>query len=642
MRRSRLALLSALAFAVSGCALPQAAGDPANQALLTIALATAIGMLAQVIGAWTRIPPIVLLLGFGVLFGPSGLGWVNPNAIGPGLTVLVKLAVAIILFDGALNLRLDDLRRSAREVRQLVSVGVLITATLATLAAWLIAGLRWQTAMLFGTLVSVTGPTVVQPLLKRIELPRRVRALLEGEAILIDPIGAILAVTLFEVLLDLQVARPGGLLEGMVAYVSRIAVGILVGVTAGIAMSVLLRLRRAVPEELGNLVALAGVWGAFAVAEALLPEAGIMAAVAMGLAIQRDAIPGEHRLRRFKEQLTVLGVSLLFVLLAANLPVQLLRAEGWRGVITVLVLMFVVRPLVVAVSLRGSAFTARERIFVAWVGPRGIVAASVASLFALRLEALGLPDGDRLLALTFLTIAMTVTIQGLTAPLAARALALQMTGGKPVVVVGGGPLGLSLAKLLADAGRPVAVVDRNLAYVWRARRAGLPAVVGNALDESVLAEAGADDAELFIATTSNSEVNAIAAQLARDRFGIPQAFTALANPDRGATEALLRQSGARLAFGRPVEVRQWDAAIDSGGVELKWITLPQGWQARALSDLVVTDAVLPIARRRGENVEVAFGEQRLASGDSVAVLTRLGTAAEVLSRLTNMEQPAAS
>ena len=593
-----------------------------TRALLTIALVTVIGVFAQVIGTRWRMPPIVLLLLFGVVVGPSALGWVDPRAIGSGLNVLVKLAVAIILFDGALNLRLGDLRRTLREVRRLVTVGVVITATGATLAAYFLAEMRWQTALVFGTLVSVTGPTVVQPLLKRIELPRGVRATLEGEAIIVDPIGAILAVTVFDIVLEVE-GPSFGVLAAVPSYVIRIAAGVLVGVGAGLALSRLLRWKRAVPAELANLVALAGVWGAFALAETLRQESGIMAAVAMGLTMQRDVIPEEHRLRRFKEQLTVLAISMLFVLLAAALPAGLLRTEGWKGVLTVAVLMFIVRPISVFTSLIGSTLTLRERTFVAWIGPRGIVAASVASLFALRLAELGMADSSRLLALTFLTIAITVTVQGLSAALVARALKLHVGAGKPAIVVGAGPLALTLARVLADAGRPVSVVDRNATYVRRARQAGIEAVRGNGLDESVLEQAGASDAEVLVALTTNPEVNALAAQVARDRQGIPHTYPAIGKPEHGVTEELLTQSGARLAFGRPVDVRRWDALIDAGSVRLEWVTIPAEWENRTVSALAAPEGVLAVARRRGDHVEVTYPAQRWQRGDRVALLTAL-------------------
>jgi NhaP-type Na+/H+ or K+/H+ antiporter len=252
--------------------------DHPETALYTVAAATAFGLLAQLVGHRWRIPPIVPLLAFGVAIGPSGLGWVQPGALGGGLGIIVKLAVAIILFEGALNLRLADLHRSAREVRNLVTTGVLISWAGATLASRYV----------------------------------------EGEAILIDPIGAILAVAVLDILLGLAGERSFGLVEGIWSYAGRLLVGLLVGGGGALLLSRALRTPRLVPAELVSLVALGAAWAVFALAERLLPEAGIMAAVALGLVLQRGAIPEERRMRQFKEQLTVLGISLLFILLAAT------------------------------------------------------------------------------------------------------------------------------------------------------------------------------------------------------------------------------------------------------------------------------------------------------------------------------------
>lgn len=591
-------------------------------ALYTVAAATAFGLVAQLIGHRWRIPAIVPLLAFGVALGPSGLGWVQPGALGSGLGIIVKLAVAIILFEGALNLRLADLRRSAREVRSLVTTGVLISWVGATLVSRLIAGLPWMLAIVFGALMTVTGPTVVQPLLKRVEIPRRVRVILEGEAILIDPIGAILAVAVLDVLLGLTGERPFGLLAGVWAYAGRLLVGFMVGGAGALLLSRVLRARRLVPAELVSLVALGAAWAVFAAAERLLPEAGIMAAVALGLGLQRSTIPEERRLRQFKEQLTVLGISLLFILLAAALPLRVIFAEGWRGPVTALALMLVVRPLAVFGSLRGSEVPWRERLFIAWIGPRGVVAASVASVFALSLAEAGRPDGQRILALTFLTIAITVLVQGLTANGVAGLLGLQSMAGKRAIVVGAGAVGRTVARLLRDGGRPVLVIDRNPELVAVARGDGLDAMVGNALEEDVLEQAGADEAETIVATTTNAEVNVLAVQLGHEAFGIAHAYPALASPERGANRHLLARAGGHTAFGAPLDVRGWDAAAGSGEAREAAVELPPGWGPRRVSDLTLGDAVVPLTRVRQGSIALVHPQQEWAAGDRVAFLVR--------------------
>ena len=600
----------------------------ADSALLTIAWAAAAGMLAQLVGHRWRIPALVPLLVFGVALGPSGLGVVHPSALGGGLSVIVKLAVAVILFDGALNLRIADLQRAIREVRNLITIGVVVTWIGATTAALVIAQLSLPVAIVFGALMTVTGPTVVQPLLRRVSLPRQVKTVLEGEAILIDPVGAVLAVAVVDVILGITGVRPIGVLGGAWAYVGRLLVGLVVGGLGGLAMSRLLKTRGLVPAELVNLVSLAGVWAVFAIAEWLQPEGGITAAVAMGLAMQRGAVPDEQRLRRFKEQLTVLGISLLFVLLAANLPLSVVREEGWRGVLTVLALMLVVRPAAVWTSLRRTALSKRELAYISWISPRGIVAASVASLFALTLADAGFSEGQRLLAITFLTIAVTVTVQGLTAGVMARLLGLQSMAGRRVIIVGAGPLGVGLGEAIRSLGRPVVFVDRNTALVDHVRSLGFDAREGNALDEQVLSDAGAEEAETMIAVTTNSEVNAFAAHLAQDAFGIARALPSLSAPSRGAGPKLLERVGGRLAFGRALDVRDWEIAIARGEAHfLKYYVIEpargRGEVPRRISQLANDDVVV-LARARGGSVQVATSGLTWEPGDVLVVLTRLG------------------
>jgi NhaP-type Na+/H+ or K+/H+ antiporter len=595
-----------------------------DAALLTIVAATAGGLLAQLVGHRLHTPAIVPLLAFGVLLGPSVLGLVHPEALGSGLTVIVKLAVAVILFDGALNLRLADLRRAIREVRNLVTIGVGITWAGATLAAHFVARLSWPVAIVFGALMTVTGPTVVQPLLKRVPLPRLVRTTLEGEAILIDPIGAVLAVAVLDVVLGVAGVRSIGVLSGAWGYVGRLAVGLGLGALGGVGLSRLLKRTHVVPAELANLVALAGVWAVFGAAEWLQGESGIMAAVAMGLAFQRETVPEEHRLRRFKEQLTVLGISILFVLLAAGLPLDVIRSEGWPGLLTVAALMLVVRPIDAAVSLRRSVLSRRERVFVGWVAPRGVVAASAGSLFALELGEAGFTEGSRLLAITFLTIAFTVTLQGLTAAPLARLLKLQSLEGRRAIVVGAGPLGLALADVFRRHGRPVVLVDRNAELIEQACAQGFDAIEGNALDEVTLERVGAEEAETLVAATTNSEVNALAAHLAHDAFGIRRAYPVLGHPSRGAGPRLVDRVGGRMAFGHPVDVREWEYALERGEAHVVTYLVPLDWAGRALPSLAIPEELVVLARTHGESLELAHSEVVWQRGDHAVVLSRVG------------------
>ncbi|HXD47321.1 MAG TPA: cation:proton antiporter, partial [Gemmatimonadaceae bacterium] len=545
--------------------------------------------------------------------------------------VLVKLAVAVILFDGALNLRLGDLRGALRDVRNLATTGALVTWIGAGLAVWLIAGFSGRLSIVFGALVTVTGPTVVQPLMRRVRVSRRLKTVLEGEAILIDPIGAFLAITVVNVILGLAGVRPIGLLATLWGYAGRIIVGGALGVAGAFALSWLLNRRGLVSSELANLVALVAVWGVFGLSEAIKTESGIMSSVAMGLTMQSGTIPGERLLRRFKEQLTVLGISLIFILLSANLPLSVVMAEGIRGLLTVLTLMWIVRPISVWAALRNSTLTVRERMFVAWISPRGIVAASVASLFALELTEAGIVEGERMLAITFLTIAVTVTVQGLTAGPVARLLGLESLRGRRVIVVGAGPLALALASVIRRYDRPVTVVDRNAELVDRARSLDVEAVAGNALDEPVLEAAGADEAESVVALTSNPEVNALAAHLAHDAFGVAAAYPSLADPTRGASSQLLERVGGRLAFGRAVDVRSWDYALEHGGARVFVFRVPEGSPERQRVSELPSD-LLVLARVRDQSLEIATAQTTWRGGDHLVAATTLaeGEAVAVL------------
>jgi hypothetical protein len=345
-------------------------------------------------------------------------------------------------------------------------------------------------------------------------------------------------------------------------------------------------------------------------------------------------VPEERRLRQFKEQLTVLGISLLFTLLAANLPLRVVIEEGWRGLATVALLIYVVRPLSVWIALRRSSMSLPERAFVAWIAPRGVVAASVASLFAIQLMEGGFSEANRVLALTFLTIAVTVTIQGLSANAIARMLGLQSLEGRRVIIVGIGSFSLEIADRVRAFGRPVTLIDRNAEEIARAQERSLDVVTGNALEESVLEAAGADDAETVIAITTNPEVNVLACHLAHDAFGVARSFPVLAHPERGASSKLLDRVGGRLAFGRPLDLRAWEMAFaqhTAGTVAYRIPAgVPEGHYLESLSDEIVA-----FARVREGSVEIATSDQTWREDDRVLVASVL-SAEETTRRLTEI------
>lgn len=588
--------------------------------LFTFVWSVGFGLLAQVLAHRWRMPVIVFLLVFGILLGPDVSGFIQPSALGDGLGILVKLAVSIILFEGALNLRLSALRNSVIEVRNLITIGALIAWAGATLCTHYIAHLEWPLAILFGALMTVTGPTVVQPLVKRINIGRKIKTILEGEAILVDPIGAILAVAVLDVIVGLSTPQSSvGIWFVLWSYFGRLIIGLIVGGVIALLLSRILKIPHLIPAELSNLVVLAGVWTSFGLAEKLQSEAGIMASVILGLMLQRETIPGERQLRHFKETLTTLCISVLFILLAGNLSLNMIWQEGSTGFLAVILIMLVVRPSSVFIATWRTTLNWREKLFISWIGPRGIVAASVASLFSINLYKAGIPHGDRLLALTFLMIMMTVTIQGLTAASLAKHLNLQSMEGRGVLIVGANRLGRAIANIIQEYGRPVTFIDTNHLFINEAREAGFTAVHGNALEEDVLEEAEIEEVETIVAITSNQEVNVLVSQFAHDVFGLKRAFPILSNPEKGANVKILERIGGQMGFGKPIDISIWENANIQ---HFTWEVTESYWQT-ATGIAQISNELLPVIRLRGKSAEVFHPEHDWKPGDHIIFVTHI-------------------
>lgn len=407
-------------------------------AALTIAVALATGMVAQSIARHLRIPGIVLLLAAGVVLGPDVLGVIDTSSLGSALQVLVGFAVAVILFEGGLNLSLAALRRQVGVIPRLITVGALVTAIGGTLLARFIMDWSWSLSALFGALVVVTGPTVITPLLRRIKVTHKVETILEAEGVLIDAVGAVLAVVTLEVVLSFSAAS---LAEGVVRLIQLLGFGLLAGTFGGLAIAFLLRFRKIVPDGFENVLTLSLVLALFQGCNTWMAESGIMAVTVAGIVVGNVRTRALRDLMEFKEQLTMMFIGLLFVLLAADVRVQDVLDLGWPGVLTVAGLMFLVRPINIWLCTLGSDLTRKEKAFLAWLAPRGVVAAAVASLFAQTLDNAGMAGGRELRALVFLVIAITVNVQGSTGGLVASMLGLRRATRRGYLILGANALG---------------------------------------------------------------------------------------------------------------------------------------------------------------------------------------------------------
>lgn len=587
---------------------------------LTIGLALAAGMVAHVVARHLRIPGIVLLLLAGVLLGPEVAGLIRPESLDGALLYLVGMAVAVILFEGGLNLSILQLRGQAKPLRRLVTVGVAVAAVAGALAAHFLMGWSWQLSVPFGALLVVTGPTVVQPVLRRVSIRRNLATVLEGEAVFVDGIGAILAIVALEIELATGAAEAA---TDLLTLPVRLALGVSIGVAGGLLVGALLRSERWVPEGLENALTLAFVVALFEISETLMGESGIVAAAVAGLVVGNMETGVDEELKAFKEQLTVLLLGLLFVLLAATVRLEDVVALGWPGVATVVAMMLVVRPLSVGLGLLGTDLTLRERAFVAWLAPRGVVAAAVASLFAQRLAQQEVPGSLEFQALVFLVIATTVVVQGGLAGPVASFLGVRERERKGFAIVGANPLGRAVARTLGDAGEEVVLIDTSESEGRRARRDGLTVVQGDARrDESLLA------AELprrrgTVAVTPNPSVNLHVIGVARTRHGVERAAVVLSRLHGGTDEAQVHDAGAGILFGHPVDVEFWSHEFRTGAADVsRWrferdagegAPGPGGGAWRERADL----QVLPIVLIREGRVEPVTDRLEFRPGDEV-------------------------
>ena len=589
--------------------------DPSFALTLQIVITVVAGITAQVIAEYLKVPSIVFLLIFGIALGSDGWEILHPQSLGIGLEVLVALSVAIILFEGGLSLSGRELGRVSGSLRNLVTLGTSITLIGGGMAAHWLGEFPWPIAFLYASLVVVTGPTVIGPLLKQVAVDRRVATLLEGEGVLIDPVGAILAVVVLNTIIDSH-SRPMEIITGLTL---RLGIGAAIGIAGGGLLSFIIKTCNFLTFELKNLVVLAGVWGLFGLSQFSRSESGLMAVVMAGIVLKAAAVPDERLLRRFKGQLTTLCVSVLFILLAADLSIASVIALGWGSVLTVLVLMLVVRPLSVALCTLKSDLNWRHKLFIAWVAPRGIVSASVASLFAILLTRAGINGGEAIKALVFLTILMTVFIQGLTARWVAKGLKITSSAATGAVIVGCNPLGRLIGCLFQEQGENVVLIDTDARACEQAEEDGLTVLQSSALDTKILQQAGIESMGTFLVLTNNSEVNLVLAQRASEEFHPPRllaAFAGTPNPDKNKVNQVFLPS---------FSVKEWNQYLDDNQIKLgktifKADDLSE--QQTRLTKLIENGELLPLLLRRDNSLQVVTEREEWRTGDELIYILR--------------------
>jgi NhaP-type Na+/H+ or K+/H+ antiporter len=510
---------------------------------------------------WVKLPAILFLLLSGIVLGPV-TGLIQPDALfGDLLFPIVSLSVAVILFEGSLTLKFSEIKGLETIVQRMLSIGVLTTWAITTLAAYSLLGISLQLALLFGALTVVTGPTVIVPMLRTVRPTAHVSNILRWEGIVIDPIGALLAVLVFEFI----ISGSGGAAFGhtLLSFAGQILTGLLCGALAGYGWGLVLR-RHWLPEFLHNVATLLMVFGVFALSNHIQSESGLLTVTVMGIWLANMKGVDVSDILNFKETLSIVLISGLFILLAARIDFAQVNRLGWDALGVLLIMQFVARPVKVLVSTLGSSLSWRERALLAWIAPRGIVAAAVAALFALQLQQQGFSQAALLVPMTFIVILGTVALQSSTARLLAVWLRVAEPDPTGFLIVGANPLARAIARSLQKHGFRVLLADASWSNVRAAIMDNLPSFFGNVVSEHADRRLDLVGIGQLLALSATQEENALAATRYRSEFGAANIYSLQITSEKEGDTKTGRPRIGQLAFGEAVSFKKLAAMLGEG------------------------------------------------------------------------------
>ena len=495
-----------------------------------------LGIIAQWVAWRLKLPAILPLILIGLLVGPistmfteSGAKIIEPiwNGKkglfpGDGLYYFVSLAISIILFEGGLTLKRSEIKNVGPVITKLITVGSLVTFFGAGLAAHYIFGLSWQISFLFSALIIVTGPTVITPILRNIPLKKDVSAVLKWEGILIDPLGALAAVLVFEFI---SVGESVGYTQtALVEFGKILLFGTTFGFTFAHGLAFAIK-KKMIPHYLLNVVSLSTVLLVFVESDVFAHESGLLAVVVMGMVMGNMNLPNIKELLYFKESLSVLLISILFILLAANINLSDMELiYNWETLYIFLIIVFVIRPLGVFISTAGSTLKFNEKLFISWVGPRGIVAAGIASLFGSKLLARQEPGAEYITPLVFMIVLGTVLLNATTARVFAKVAGVFLKNSQGILIVGASRLSRIIGEYLHKHNRHVVLIDNNATNIEKAKKLGLEAFDANIYSDALSDNIELNDVGYLMALTGNPDINEFAIDKFGDQFGENGAF----------------------------------------------------------------------------------------------------------------------
>ena len=496
-----------------------------------------LGILAQWVAWRFKIPAILPLILIGLLVGPiaaeylseDGTKWIEPiwNGKkglfpGEGLYYFVSLAISVILFEGGLTLKLKEIQNVGSVITKLISLGSLVTFVLAAISVYYIFGLDWELSFLFSALIIVTGPTVITPILRNIPLKKDVSAVLKWEGILIDPIGALVAVLVFEFI---SVGGGGAFTKtALIEFGKIVLFGTTFGFTFAHALIFFIN-KKLIPHYLLNVFSLSVVLLVFVASDIFAHESGLLAVVVMGMVLGNSKVENLKELLYFKESLSVLLISILFILLAANISMEnLLLLANWKTAALFAIVVFVIRPIGVFLSTNKSSLSFNEKLFISWVGPRGIVAAGIASLFGSKLMAKGVAGAEYITPLVFMIVLGTVLLNATTARFFAKMVGVFLQKSEGILIIGASKVSRLIGDYLRKNNRHVVLVDNNAENVKKAQNIGLNAINTNIYSDSIFDNIELNDVGYLMALTANPDINNYAIDKLGKQFGENGAF----------------------------------------------------------------------------------------------------------------------